>query len=76
MKRLLLHFYIFFLIVGCASPRYGYTLEDWNNLTAQQREDVKAEASKNLIETRAKQREKEFVDHPIDVIFGTRSNTF
>ena len=76
VNKLALHFYIFFLIIGCSSPRYGHSLDDWNNFTEQQREEIKTTAENNVYELHEIQREKEFVNKPVNTLFGTRSNTY
>jgi len=74
--KLLLHFYIFFLIIGCSSPKYGHSPDDWNSFTEQQRVEAKADAENNVYELHEIQREKEFINIPINRALGTRSNAY
>lgn len=80
MIRFFLYFCIFFLFTGCSSPRYGHSLDDWNNLTEQQRVEAKTDAEDNIYELHEIQREKEFINTPINksvnTYYRTRSNTY
>ena len=76
MIKLLLHFYIFFLIIGCSSPRYGHSLDDWDNFTEQQRVEAKTDAENNIYDLHEIQREKEFINKPVNRALGTRSNSY
>ena len=75
MNKLLLYLYLCSFI-GCSSGRYGYSLEEWNNLTQDTRDKIKIEADNNLISVLEEEREKEFINRPINIIFGTRSNKY
>ncbi len=76
MKKTLATLLVSLLLCGCASSHYGYSPEAWNRMSQQQRELVKSEAERRLEQMQEKQREKEFVYHPVDVIFGSRSNVY
>ena len=66
------------IIVGCAPNKYGYTLGEWNNFTQQQRDDIKIEKEAEALTKKMMddQRERKFVNKPVNAIFGTRSNTY
>ena len=64
------------MLYGCASTRYGYTQEEWSNMTQQER-DIAIQQAENMIEdVDAREREKDFIYQPVNAIFGSRSNTY
>ena len=83
LKKYLILICITIIIVGCAPNKYGYTLDKWNSFTQQQRKDIKIEEEEKEAEAEAltkkmmdDQRERKFVNKPINAIFGTRSNVY
>ena len=77
-KKKLILIFTCIIIAGCAPNKYGYTLGEWNNFTQQQRDDVKTEAEAEALTNKMKedQRERDFVNKPVNAIFGTRSNVY
>ena len=64
------------LCCGCGSQRYGYAPGAWNDLTPEQRDAIVLEARGHVRELLEEQRQREFENQPINVWFGSRSNTY
>ena len=66
----------FGVILGCTQKIYGYSREEWNDLTVEKKDEIRKEAENQLMEYREEEREKDFVNKPINELFGTRSNQY
>ena len=75
-KKNLILIFTCIIITGCALNKYGYTLGEWNNFTQQQRDDVKTEAEALTNKMMEDRRERDFVNKPVNTIFGSRSNVY
>jgi hypothetical protein len=76
MKRLVCIFCACISLTGCIFDNYGYTSNEWESLTQEERDQIKAEAQENLIKEKEEQRLKEFLNTPIKKTLGSRSNVF
>lgn len=76
MKKNLLLICACVTMLGCASHKYGYSMDKWSSLTQQERDKIKNEADENTKKMMEEQREREFLNKPINSIFGTRSNAY
>ena len=76
MKKTILTLWVSLLIFGCASTKYGYTLEEWSSMTQQERDEAKIQAENMVEYVDEKQREKEFLHQPVNAISGSRSNVY
>ena len=76
MKRLSLIWIVLAGLVGCSSNHYGYTAQQWNDFTPEQRQEVTQQLEAMLEDDSEQQREKEFQNRSLNVNFGTRSNQY
>ena len=76
MKKTVLSCCVSLLLFGCASTKYGYTLEEWGSMTQQERDAAKKQAENMVEYVDEKQREKEFLHQPVNAISGSRSNVY
>ena len=76
MKKTVLTFCVSLLLFGCTSTKYGRTLEEWNSMTQQERDDARSQAENMVEYVDEKEREKEFLHQPINLINGSRSNVY
>ncbi len=76
MRKLLPTLLVSLLLAGCASTQYGYSPEEWNSMTQDERDEARMRAAGMMEQVHAKQREKEFLYQSVDVIFGSRSNVY
>ncbi len=76
IKKAVLAFFVSLLLFGCASTKYGYTLEEWSSMTQQERDEARIQAENMVEYVDEKQREKKFLHQPVNVISGSRSNVY
>lgn len=76
MSKTILAFFVSLLLFGCASTKYGYTMEEWSSMTQQERDEAKIQAENMVEYVDEKQREKKFLHQPVNVISGSRSNVY
>ena len=76
MKKTVLTLCVSLLLFGCTSTRYGRTLEEWSSMTQQEREEAITQAEDMVEYVDEKEREKEFLHQPINLINGSRSNVY
>jgi len=67
--------FISICFAGCAAT-YGFDEAEWNAMTQQQRDAIELQAQDRVAQAHEYQREKEFLNQPIDAIFGSRSNAY
>jgi hypothetical protein len=72
MKTVLLILLLTTTICSCAAHYYGYTKEEWDNLTPQQRDEAKA----NIKSMKEEQENRDRSNKAIDELFGTTSNKY
>ena len=72
MKARLIILFILGALYGCASDYYGYTKEEWESLTPQQRDEAKA----NIKRMQEHQKNRDRSNKAIDEILGTTSNKY
>ena len=64
------------LLLGCASTKYGYTPEEWGSMTQQERDEAESHAEEMVEYVHEKERENDFLHHPVNAIFESRSNVY
>lgn len=76
MKKIIPISFVWLLLSGCGSTKYGHSLDVWNGMTQQQRDQAILRAESMMERTRENQRVKEFVYQPVNAVFGSRSNVY
>lgn len=61
IKNYAFFFIVSFSMIGCSTPYYGYTKEDWNSLTKEKQDEVKAEYQ-SMVDIRENQRRMQPID--------------
>ncbi len=76
LKKYLLLICACAIIHGCSSHKYGYSMDKWNSFTQQERDKIQSEANDRLKQVIEEQRQREFLNKPINKTLGTRSNDY
>lgn len=76
MKPVLILFYMISMLSGCASRIYGYSSEEWESLSPQQREAIEAQAKANIKNMKEKQHTDDITNKTLGDLFGSRSNQY
>ncbi len=75
MKKYVILFFLIFLS-GCASGKFGYSEEQWQAMSQQQRDAVIAEVEDKLMQNKEAIHEQEMTQQNLNHISGSRSNDF
>ena len=76
MKKLIATLLASLLFSGCSSTNYGYSPQEWNRMSQQERDQARVQGESMMQQVQEKQREKEFLYQSVDIIFGSRSNVY
>ena len=76
MLRILALIFILSQLTGCTSSKFGYSAEEWQDLSKPQRDAVIAEVEEKLRQNKEAIHEQEMTNQNLNHVSGSRSNDF